>query len=223
MQNIVIELHYFPCVSYFAVLTQAQQVWIEAHENYVKQTCRNRCYILGANNVNRLTVPVKLQSEREKTSIREVIIDHNQKWKNIHWRSIVSAYGKAPFFEYYAPELERAFFKTEISLFDWNYQLLTLCLKLLKINTQIDSTQSYQHHYEQNTIDLRSRLYAENDLPLAQPVYQQVFGKEFVKNLSVIDLLFCEGPHALSYLTSFGTQLLATLKALPQDQRPVGR
>lgn len=219
MQNLVIELHYFPGVNYLAALTQSDRVLIEAHENYVKQTCRNRCYILGANKVNRLSIPVSLSSEKDKTAIREVRIDHNQKWENIHWRSIISAYGKAPYFEYYVDEIYRAFFKKQAFLYDWNYHLLTLCLKLLRINIQIDSTETYQHQYSENVIDLRSSNYLENFSSSADHVYTQVFGKDFVKNLSVLDLLFCEGPNAYQYLVKVGQSLMTSL-LLPQDSFP---
>jgi hypothetical protein len=133
-----------------------------------------------------------------------VKIDYTQKWLNNHWRAIQSAYGKAAFFEYYADEFHDILFRKPAHLYDLNLSLLTLCLDLLKINVKVSET----HHYEKqpvgDVIDLRSTIHPKKSDNFREHEnagsYVQVFGNKFVPNLSVIDLIFCAGPDAGSFL-----------------------
>lgn len=198
----LIEVHYLPCLAYFAVVMQSQQILLERQENFVKQTFRNRCRILTASGVQSLTVPVT--SGEGKVVIKNVRIDYTQKWLNNHWRTIQSAYGKAPYFEYYADDLHDVMFKKSTFLYDLNYMLLSMCLEWLKVSVPITETSNYEKSTTADILDLRSAL---NPKKLDQcyqfyypQVYNQVFGNTFVENLSIIDLIFCEGPQAPSIL-----------------------
>jgi len=107
--DILIELHYLPCLEYFIQLVQSENICLEAHENFQKQTYRNRFSILTANKIDTLSVPV-LKSN-SKQLIREVEIDYTQLWQKIHRRAIQSAYGKAPYYEYYADYFKQLYDK----------------------------------------------------------------------------------------------------------------
>ncbi|MFN6946155.1 MAG: WbqC family protein [Cytophagaceae bacterium] len=201
--DILIELHYFPCISYFRRLLSCETVFLEAAENYQKQTYRNRCYILGANKIQLLSVPVK--KAEGKTSVRDVKIDYSMSWQSIHYRSIVSAYGKSPFFEYYIDYFREVFEKKTEFLFDLNYQILNICAQLMQFELQVKLTSEYNSVNGagvKEIADLRNTIIPENrNAPNAANLrYQQMFGKEFVHDLSIIDLLFCEGPQAFNYL-----------------------
>src|SRR5688572_27151690 len=100
MVQILIEAHYLPSLAYFSALSSAQEMIVEKFEQYEKQTFRNRAKINTVNGLVTLTVPVT--AKHGKPLIADIRIDHAQKWLNNHWRTIQSAYGKAPFFEYYA-------------------------------------------------------------------------------------------------------------------------
>jgi len=191
--------HYFPSVYWFALLTKHEALCLEAHESFQKQTCRNRCYILTANKVDRLTVPVK--SANSHLPIREVVIDYRQKWQNRHWRAIQSAYGKAPFFEFYADYFREVLYGNTITLFDLNQQILSLCLKILGIAPKISYTTGFKTHYPDNFTDLRGAFDAE-DMPgtIRAIPYGQLFGDGFEHNLSILDLLFNLGTEALPLL-----------------------
>src|SRR5690349_5579602 len=104
----LIELHYLPSVSYFSTLHGYVQIFVEKYEHYEKQTFRNRCSINTTTGRQDLIVP--LTGKHGKTLIKDIQIDYTQKWLNNHWRTIQSAYGKAPFFEYYADDLHRILF-----------------------------------------------------------------------------------------------------------------
>jgi hypothetical protein len=143
---------------------------------------------------------VPLTGKTGKVPVGEVKVDYTQKWLNNHWRTIQSAYGKAPFFEYYSDDLHNVLFKKIEHLHDLNLELLTLCLKWMKCNIPLRETERYEKEPYGQVTDLRSALNPRNPEGVAhyyQPaVYYQVFGNKFVENLSLIDLIFCKGPGA---------------------------
>lgn len=198
MRTILIEAQYLPPVAYFSALHGADGIVLEKQEHYEKQTYRNRCYINSVQGKSVLIVPVT--SKHGKTKISEVRIDYRQKWVNNHWRAIQSAYGKAPYFEHYADDLHEILFKKTEFLYDFNRELLTMCLKWLGWNLSIGESLEYQETVNNPVIDLRSAISPKKGEMLARfynPVtYYQVFGNKFVENLSLLDLIFCEGPGA---------------------------
>jgi hypothetical protein len=198
MGSILIELHYLPSIAYFSMLAHSEKIIIERHEHYLKQSYRNRFQILGANGVQQLTIPVT--GKHGNVTITDVHIDYSQKWMNNHWRSITSAYRKAPFFEHYADELNRVLMKKQPFLYDLSFELLTICLKWLRLEIPMVETSAYEIAPAEGISDLRNRLLVKkpetHQLSYTPQPYTQMFGKTFVKNLSVIDLIFCEGPGA---------------------------
>ena len=136
--TLLIELHYLPCIDYVSGLMRFDDVRLEAHEHYQKQSYRNRGYGRAAKNVDALTVPV--QQGTRHWPIRAVRIDNGQPWQSHHWRCLRAAYGKAPFFEYYGPEFESVYQKEWTFLVDLNQKLLTICLNLLGVQVPISLT-----------------------------------------------------------------------------------
>jgi hypothetical protein len=200
VEHILIDLHYLPSVSYFSAIQGYRALIVEKFEHYQKQSYRNRCYINTAQGIQSLTIPVVHESGKQL--IKDTRVDYSQKWLSNHWRTIQSAYGKAPFFEYYAQELHHLLFQKPDFLYDLNKNLLLLCLKWLKHNIQVLETSSYQQVPPATVTDYRSVLNpkkADSCNRFFKSVeYSQVFGSKFVNNLSIIDLIFCEGPGALS-------------------------
>jgi hypothetical protein len=196
--TVLIEAHYLPSIAYFTAISGAESVLLERCENFEKQTYRNRCRINTANGPIHLIVPVT--AKHGKVSISNVRLDYTQKWLNNHWRTVQSAYGKAPFFEHYAEDLHEILFKKADSLYELNYTFLSMCLKWLKWDIPVKETKLYGRAISTDVLDLRSVI---NPKKLEQcyqfyypAVYNQVFGNTFVENLSLIDLVFCEGPGA---------------------------
>ncbi|MBB5286928.1 hypothetical protein HNQ92_005090 [Rhabdobacter roseus] len=202
-QDVLIELHYLPCLDYFACLLSHRAVWLEAHESYPKQTYRNRCRVLTTNKVDTLTVPV--QAGRSRQLMRDVKIDYGQAWIRRHWGCFRAAYGKSPFFEYYAPELEAVFQQKPIFLADLNERLLTICLRLLGITKNVQYTLSYEKEATSTIFDARSLISDKNGpestIFMKKVPYYQTFGNDFLTNLSIVDLLFNQGPEARHILT----------------------
>lgn len=194
----LIDLQYLPQANYFVLLLNEPELEIDGYEHFVKQTYRNRCRILTANGTDELSIPVLGGSKKILT--RDIKIDYSQKWLNRNWRAIQSAYGKAPFFEYYAEDLLAVYQKKHVYLFDLTRELLTQCLDLLQFDISLKFTTVYHDLKKTPQNDFRSRITPksnpDNLNTYKQSAYQQVFGNNFVNNLSVIDLIFCEGPQA---------------------------
>ena len=194
----LIEVHYLPSVAYFAALADTKGIILERHEHYVKQTYRNRCHVNTSQGVSTLIVPVT--TNHTKTLITDLRIDYSQKWVNNHWRTIRSAYGKAPFFEHYADDLEKVLYSKHEFLYDLNVRFLSLCLKWLKWGIPVTETLSYEPAAQPDAIDLRSQINSKKPDNLSNffrpSSYTQVFGNAFVENMSLIDLISCEGPEA---------------------------
>ena len=193
---ILIELQYLPPLEYFVLLMRGNTVLLDVHEHYEKQTYRNRAYIKGPHQVEKLTVPVKGGNKKVKTS--QIEIDYRQKWVQQHWRALQSAYGKAPYFEHYAPYFLDIYESRPERLWELNWKLLTLCLKLLQIEATIEHTTTYLNYTNPAILDFRSGINPKksaiaNNIYLPR-AYYQIFGKDFVDNMSIADLLFCEGP-----------------------------
>ncbi|MCU0390180.1 MAG: WbqC family protein [Thermoflexibacter sp.] len=201
--RLIIEPHYFPCIEYVAALLEADQLSLEVNEFYIKQTYRNRCYIKTANQIDRLSVPI--QNTHKGTKFKDVRVDYSQRWQKVHWGAIFSAYGNAPFYEHLKDEIHAIIFKKHEFLLDLNIETLTLCLNFLRHHIYIDTTSVFQASYENDIQDLRNQFVPDNQsTTYMYPTYQQIFGNEFVKNLSIIDLLFCMGNYSLPYLKEIG-------------------
>ena len=214
---ILTELHYHPPAALFAELLRADGILLEAHEHYRKQTYRNRCLVRTAQGVQPLTVPVIDGNRAEKVAALAIEIDYRQNWIHRHWRTLQTAYGNSPYFEYYADYFHDIYVRKPALLFDLNLQMLQLLLRCFRLPLPITLTTEYQAHYpttqppsSQSIIDRRDWLTSKTashvfqpDTPAASTLvrpYPQVFGPGFEPGLSVLDLLFSQGPAAGAFL-----------------------
>lgn len=190
---VITELHYLPLVSYFSRIKE-DDFLIEAYEHYQKQSLRNRTYILTANGELVLTIPVL----HGATTIREVKIDYSQDWVKNHLRALQSAYKHSPYYDYYFPYFEDIYQRKLSFLFDLNLELFQLIMRMMKWQNGFELTEQYFQNYGSETQDIRSK-HQYREIETSKP-YQQVFGTEFVPNLSTVDLLFNKGPDAYLFL-----------------------
>ncbi|MEQ9438368.1 MAG: WbqC family protein [Cyclobacteriaceae bacterium] len=200
MSNIaLVESHYLPSLAYFAAIHHCPKIALDIDESYIKQTYRNRCYILGANKIQALSVPVHRDSGKVPT--RDVRIAYETHWQNNHWRSLASAYGKTPYFDHFADEFKDILYRPYRYLIDLNLALLTKCLDLLQWEHDITYSEEDSLYLEKSSVyDYRRQILIPEirfkNYKFRPIRYIQAFGKDFVPNLSVIDVLFCEGPQA---------------------------
>jgi hypothetical protein len=204
MQKILLSTAYFPCIAWFQHIIAANEIYLEGHENYTKQTYRNRTKIMTAQGVQDLIIPVLHASKKDK--IKSLLSDENQQWKGKHWNAIQSAYGKAPFFIHYAWKFEHLFKdNSPVHLYTFNVTIIQLILKSLKVEIELKETSDFWVQPEAFK-DLRNAFNAkgmpqEQELLTVKPYYQSFSEKyPFAPNLSILDLLFHQGPAALDYL-----------------------
>jgi hypothetical protein len=197
----VLSTAYLGPVQYFTKIALYRKVYIEQHETYLKQSYRNRCYICGANGRIALVVPVK-RTAGNFTKTKDILVDYDTGWQRIHWNSIVSSYRSSPFFEYYEDNLRPFFITKEKRLLDLNQKMLRLIIELLGIDIEILLTGSFKKHYNAEAdlrlaINPKKRLAGDDSRFIARG-YGQVFMERhgFLPNLSIVDLLFNEGPNS---------------------------
>ena len=205
-KEILIELQYLPSIHYVSKLLGASKVWIEQHENYTKGSYRNRCHLANSQGLLRLSIPL-LGGKHQQQSIRDVTISNTENWQSQHWIAIQSAYGKSPFFEFYA-DLIRPFYQKKYKfLWDWNWDLLQQIFSMIPIEKQLHLSQEYQKNLPDGIADFRNKISPKkhktiSDSSFLQEKYIQVFEEKngFIPNLSILDLLFCTGPESIIYL-----------------------
>ena len=202
MNSCLIDLYFFPSISMFKEILNHKSVIIEANDNFTKQTYRNRAHVLGANGILQLNVPV--QKAQSKQLYRDVKIDYSGNWVRKNYQALRSAYSNSPFFDDYYVFLDEIFSRNEVFLFDLNRSLLEFCLKALECDEILTPTQTFKLTYT-DLNDLREVKVGKRKTPndwLLNDIksYQQMFGKEFVNNLSIIDLLFNKGSESIKYL-----------------------
>lgn len=203
MQTLAIfPIFYLPPVSYFSRLQAHESAFlIEKEEHFPKQTYRNRARISSPNGTLDLFLPV-IKGSKYHTKIKDVRISYDFKWQRLHWMSLESCYRNSPYFEFYEDGLAPFYHKKYEFLFDYNLELTEWLLKNLKQQPGINFTTEYSTAYAPEN-DFRDKAWfkAPELLPPAKP-YHQVFEERqgFMPNMSIVDLLFNQGPQAKHYL-----------------------
>ncbi|WP_299385714.1 WbqC family protein [uncultured Lacinutrix sp.] len=200
--TILIHPTYFPTIATFVAITKADHVILETQDNYQKQTYRNRSYIYAANGKLQLSVPVVF-SQKNRQKYSEVQIANDYKWQDNHWKSLESAYRTSPFYEYYIDELQPLFTETFNSILEFNMKCLEVICECLQLEINITKTEVFEREPE-NIKDYRGLVNAKKENIIALEPYNQVFYTKhgYINNLSILDLLFNEGPNTISYLES---------------------
>ncbi|MBX2828591.1 MAG: WbqC family protein [Flavobacteriaceae bacterium] len=200
--SILVHPSYFPSIAQMIAMVQADRVVFEMEDNYQKQTYRNRAHIAHANGLLLLNVPVKHSKNKDRQKTKDVEVEGNFQWQLQHWKSLQSAYRTSPFFEYYEDELAPLFHEPVTGLMDHNMAIFEIICELLGADIPYDLTTKYDK--ETPLKDLRYLIASKKEKVFPLESYTQVHQKNhgFLPNLSVLDLLFNEGPNALNYLES---------------------
>lgn len=198
--KILVSTAYLPPVEYFSLFTHTDEILIEKEENYVKQSYRNRCYILSPHGPQLLSVPVYLGSQH-KTPLKEIRIDYSKRWQQVHLRALTASYNSSPYFLFYFESIEKIISKNSEFLIDLNTELTMLVMNILKLETKVAFTTEYLPEKSEDN-DFRYKLSPKKPSLFKTREYIQVFGNNtgFVNRLSILDLIFNVGPEAVDYL-----------------------
>ncbi len=204
-QSILFSTAYFAPVHFYTRYIHHSEVYIEQYEHFTKQTYRNRCTISGGNGLISLVIPV-VKGRGPKISIKDLKVSYDENWQRTHWQTIVSAYNSSPYFEYYQDELAPYFEKKMTYLLDLNNQIHETICDFLEVENVISLTDDFEKVPE-GTLNFREIISPkntkQNDEDFQPQTYTQVFTEKFVflPNLSILDLLFNEGPNAFTILS----------------------
>ncbi|TXD85089.1 WbqC family protein [Subsaximicrobium wynnwilliamsii] len=191
---------YFPNVAHFVAMLQADEILFEACDNYQKQTYRNRTTIFDANGSLDLNVPV-VYSQKNRQQYKDVKIFNVEPWQQQHLKSLESAYRTSPFFEYYIDDLLPVFTEEFTNIMTLNMSCLELIFECLQLPFNYKLTNNFEIEPE-HVMDARRLINCRKEIKQNFNAYAQVFDKNhnFLSNLSILDLLFNEGPATELYL-----------------------
>jgi len=189
---------YFAPISHWREIISGNIIW-ELNLNFNKQTLRNRTYIYGANKTLSLSIPIK--HSNNSFTIKNAFIENDFQWQKTHWKSIQSAYESSPFFEFYKDGLKNLYFNNYNKLSVFNIECIKLVYEWLDIKTKLIFTKTFKEKYNTD-IDLRDMAEKNFDDKFIVKEYIQVFSQNhgFKNNLSILDLVFNQGPNSISYL-----------------------
>jgi hypothetical protein len=191
---------YFSPISQYSEIVKADKIIFEIDDNFQKQSYRNRCYIYNSNGKQLLSVPVKHLTKDSRKKTRDTLVENDFPWQDQHFKSLQIAYRTSPFFEFFEDDLAPIFEKKYTYLQDLNIDTFLFLTDALQIETTFSKTQEYK--FEPNGKDFRLLAEIKQQPEKLVEKYIQMFDDKhgFIPNLSILDLLFMEGPNAISYL-----------------------
>jgi hypothetical protein len=189
---------YFSPISQYQALLNSNSITFEVEDNYQKQTYRNRCYIYGANGKQLLNIPVTIPKSSKKTKSKDILVE-NANWQKQHYKSLEAAYNHSPFFEFYKDDLRKIFSKKYTYLLDVNLDSFHFIMDALELFKEYTLSKTYE---ETKLNDFRNLADSKKKVEISTIPYIQMFDQKFgfLKNLSILDLLFMEGPNSINFL-----------------------
>lgn len=190
---------YFSPISQYSEIIKADEVIFEVEDNFQKQSYRNRCYIYNSSGKQLLTIPVKHQIKDGRKKSKDTLIEHNFPWQDQHFKSLQIAYRTSPFFDFLEEDIAPIFHKKYKYLKDLNIDTYLFITDTLQLNSDFSLTKEYQPNTNNDFRNLADRKHIPKK---TTENYIQMFDDKhgFIPNLSILDLLFMEGPNAMSFL-----------------------
>ena len=193
--QIILPTSYFGPIPYYSILVKSDNYILEKHENFIKQTVRSRCIINSSSGKLNLSIP-RIRKNSSKTKIKDIRICYNEPWQKIHLKSIITCYNSSPFFDYYKEKISKIFNTKEKFLIDFSLKSHLLVMDFLKLNQSINHTKVFENI--NNLTDYRNYGFCSKE----NYKYDQVYftKNDFIKDLSVLDLIFNLGPESIDFL-----------------------
>jgi hypothetical protein len=191
---------YFSPISQYISIANSNEIIFEVEDNFQKQTYRNRCYIYGPNGKQLLNIPISHTLSTSKKKTKDTLIDNSSSWQSQHLKSIQIAYRNSPFFEFYEDDIVPIFTKKYDYLLDLNIDTYLFVMDALQLEEKNSKTAIFELKPKN---DYRFLANAKQEPNMEFNSYIQMFDDKFgfIPNLSILDLIFMEGPNAISFLT----------------------
>ena len=189
----------FPNIAWWQAAVKANTVIFDSAEHFEKMSYRNKYHITGANGTITLSIPL-VKGREQRSPMKDVLISNTERWQVQHWRTLVSVYKRSPYFDHYEPSLQRLFDTSFTHLSAYNLATIHWLKEQLGLKFEEQYADEYKKQYESST-DLRSMKPADRNIQ-ETPKYYQLFEERngFMPNLSMLDLLFSEGPASIALL-----------------------
>ena len=193
--QIILPTSYFGPIPYYSILVNSNNYIFEKNENFVKQTTRNRCSIYSSAGKLNLSIP-RIRKNSSKTIIKDIRICYNEPWQKIHLKSIITCYNSSPFFDYYKEKISKIYESKATFLIDFNLKSHQLVMDFLKLNSSLNYTKKFEKINK--SADYRNYAFHSKE----DYTYDQVYSTKnnFIKDLSVLDLIFNLGPESIDFL-----------------------
>lgn len=216
--------NYLPWIGFFDKMDQADTFILLDTAIHSKSEFVNRNKIKTPQGSMWLTVPIK----QKEIPIHQIDVDSTKRWNEKHWKTIQSNYKKSKYWPLYQEGFEKIYANNWTKLVDLNIALIMHLKEILGIETEIliesDLNKDFGKGNTRN-VNLVKHVngdiyvsgtgakaynnqseYKENNITLqyqefTHPVYQQSWD-DFVKNLSVIDMIFHCGPDTITKIRS---------------------
>ncbi|CAL2104323.1 WbqC-like protein [Tenacibaculum sp. 190130A14a] len=197
---------YFSPIAQYSAIFKGESVTFEMEDNFQKQTYRNRCYIYGANGKLSLNIPVKHSTTEGRKKTKDTLVENDFPWQQQHLKSLQSAYRASPFFEFYEDDLLPIFNKKYTYLQDVNIDTFLFVTEALELSSNFNKSIEYKPTIQH---DYRDLAIAKKGINISMNSYIQMFDDKhgFIPNLSILDLLFMEGPNTISFLEEINVDL----------------
>ena len=193
--QIILPTSYFGPIPYYSILVNSNNYIFEKNENFVKQTIRNRCSIYSSAGKLNLSIP-RIRKNSSKTIIKDIRICYNEPWQKIHLKSIITCYNSSPFFDYYKEKISKIYESKATFLIDFNLKSHLIVMDFLKLNSNLNYTKKFEKINK--SADYRNYAFHSKE----DYTYDQVYSTKnnFIKDLSVLDLIFNLGPESIDFL-----------------------
>lgn len=203
--KVLLSSAYLAPIQYYAWMLAADEVLLEQHDHYIKQTYRNRCTIAAADGPLSLTIPI-IKPENEKCPMKDIRISDHGNWRHLHWNALKSAYRMSPFWEYYEDDFRPFYEQKWEFLMDYNQALQEKVCELIDFTPNITRTEAFISLSEAGIQDLRGVIHPKREIAVDGKFqvipYYQVFKERqgFLPNMSIMDLLMNMGPESILIL-----------------------
>jgi len=224
----ILQSNYIPWKGYFDLINMVDEFVLYDDMQYTRRDWRNRNKIQTPSGLKWLSIPVEAKGKYHQ-KINETIVSDTS-WSVKHWQTIKQFYSKAPFFKEYKSAFEEVYLNnSESQLSQINYKFILLINEILGIKTKIRWSSEFNLVDGQTEKLIQICTDCNASTYLSGPAAKEYFDYDVAKNaeinvewmdysgyleydqrfppfehgVTILDLIFNEGPNAQAYMKSF--------------------